>query len=38
MNVRCYFLQLAAFINDSAGVISTNTAAIQLAVAREKPW
>ncbi|KAL7599560.1 hypothetical protein Lser_V15G21201 [Lactuca serriola] len=29
--------QLAAFINDSAGVISTNTAAIQLAVAREKP-
>ncbi|CAI9283668.1 unnamed protein product [Lactuca saligna] len=29
--------QLAAFINDSAGVISTNTAAIQLAIAREKP-
>ncbi|GKV26963.1 hypothetical protein SLEP1_g36172 [Rubroshorea leprosula] len=29
--------QLAAFINDSAGVIATNTAAIQLANAREKP-
>ncbi|KAJ8755415.1 hypothetical protein K2173_019213 [Erythroxylum novogranatense] len=29
--------QLAALINDSAGVISTNTAAIQLAIAREKP-
>jgi len=31
-------LQLAALINDSAGVIATNTAAIQLASAREKPW
>ncbi|XP_051148080.1 photosynthetic NDH subunit of subcomplex B 1, chloroplastic [Andrographis paniculata] len=29
--------QLAALINDSAGVISTNTAAVQLAYAREKP-
>ncbi|XP_021298465.1 photosynthetic NDH subunit of subcomplex B 1, chloroplastic [Herrania umbratica] len=29
--------QLAALINDSAGVIATNTAAIQLASAREKP-
>ncbi|EXB50425.1 hypothetical protein L484_013517 [Morus notabilis] len=29
--------QLAALINDSAGVISTNTAAVQLANAREKP-
>ncbi|KAK9677317.1 hypothetical protein RND81_11G136100 [Saponaria officinalis] len=29
--------QLAALINDSAGVIATNTAAIQLAHAREKP-
>lgn len=29
--------QLAALINDSIGVISTNTAAIQLANAREKP-
>ncbi|MBA0565240.1 hypothetical protein Golob_010128 [Gossypium lobatum] len=29
--------QLAALINDSAGVIATNTAAIQLATAREKP-
>ncbi|XP_022953552.1 photosynthetic NDH subunit of subcomplex B 1, chloroplastic [Cucurbita moschata] len=29
--------QLAALINDSAGVIATNTAAIQLAIAREKP-
>ncbi|XP_050133860.1 photosynthetic NDH subunit of subcomplex B 1, chloroplastic isoform X1 [Malus sylvestris] len=29
--------QLAAFINDSAGVITTNTAAIQLANARQKP-
>ncbi|XP_021821876.1 photosynthetic NDH subunit of subcomplex B 1, chloroplastic [Prunus avium] len=29
--------QLAALINDSAGVITTNTAAIQLANAREKP-
>ncbi|KAG5227832.1 NDH-dependent cyclic electron flow [Salix suchowensis] len=29
--------QLAALINDSAGVIATNTAAIQLANAREKP-
>ncbi|KAK4487629.1 hypothetical protein RD792_005717 [Penstemon davidsonii] len=28
---------LAALINDSAGVIATNTAAIQLAHAREKP-
>jgi len=30
-------VQLAALINDSAGVIATNTAAIQLANAREKP-
>ncbi|KAH6781955.1 NDH-dependent cyclic electron flow 1 [Perilla frutescens var. hirtella] len=29
--------QLAALINDSAGVIATNTAALQLANAREKP-
>ncbi|XP_010539544.1 PREDICTED: photosynthetic NDH subunit of subcomplex B 1, chloroplastic [Tarenaya hassleriana] len=29
--------QLAALINDSAGVIATNTAAIQLANARQKP-
>ncbi|BAT98634.1 hypothetical protein LR48_Vigan406s004800 [Vigna angularis] len=29
--------QLAALINDSAGVIATNTAAIQLASARDKP-
>ncbi|XP_020109677.1 photosynthetic NDH subunit of subcomplex B 1, chloroplastic [Ananas comosus] len=29
--------QLAALINDSAGVIVTNTAAVQLANAREKP-
>ncbi|XWS19153.1 hypothetical protein CRYUN_Cryun32bG0107600 [Craigia yunnanensis] len=29
--------KLAALINDSAGVIATNTAAIQLANAREKP-
>ncbi|XP_062021489.1 photosynthetic NDH subunit of subcomplex B 1, chloroplastic [Rosa rugosa] len=29
--------QLAALINDSAGVITTNTAAIQLANARDKP-
>ncbi|CAJ1951421.1 unnamed protein product [Sphenostylis stenocarpa] len=29
--------QLAALVNDSAGVIATNTAAIQLAIAREKP-
>ncbi|KAH7547481.1 photosynthetic NDH subunit of subcomplex B 1, chloroplastic [Ziziphus jujuba] len=29
--------QLAALINDSAGLIATNTAAIQLANAREKP-
>lgn len=29
--------QLAALINDSAGIIATNTAAIQLAHAREKP-
>ncbi|KAJ0899174.1 hypothetical protein HanRHA438_Chr08g0365361 [Helianthus annuus] len=29
--------QLAALINDSVGVISTNTAAVQLARAREKP-
>ncbi|XP_022145001.1 photosynthetic NDH subunit of subcomplex B 1, chloroplastic [Momordica charantia] len=29
--------QLAALINDSAGLIATNTAAIQLAIAREKP-
>uniref|UniRef100_A0A0F7GZG4 NAD(P)H dehydrogenase subunit 48 n=1 Tax=Pelargonium tetragonum TaxID=122197 RepID=A0A0F7GZG4_9ROSI len=29
--------QLAALINDSAGLIATNTAAIQLAHAREKP-
>ncbi|KAG9146880.1 hypothetical protein Leryth_005177 [Lithospermum erythrorhizon] len=29
--------QLAALINDSAGVIATNTAALQLAHAREKP-
>ncbi|XP_047939740.1 photosynthetic NDH subunit of subcomplex B 1, chloroplastic [Salvia hispanica] len=29
--------QLAALINDSAGVICTNTAAVQLANAREKP-
>ncbi|XP_062154952.1 photosynthetic NDH subunit of subcomplex B 1, chloroplastic [Alnus glutinosa] len=29
--------QLAALINDSAGVIATNTAAIQLANTREKP-
>ncbi|KAF7814506.1 photosynthetic NDH subunit of subcomplex B 1, chloroplastic [Senna tora] len=29
--------QLAALINDSAGVIATNTAAIQLAHARDKP-
>ncbi|XP_038896546.1 photosynthetic NDH subunit of subcomplex B 1, chloroplastic [Benincasa hispida] len=29
--------QLAALINDSAGVIATNTAAVQLAIAREKP-
>nr|KYP53898.1 hypothetical protein KK1_000062 [Cajanus cajan] len=29
--------QLAALINDSAGVIATNTAAVQLANAREKP-
>lgn len=31
-------LQMAALINDSAGVIATNTAALQLAIAREKPW
>lgn len=30
--------QLAALINDSIGVIATNTAAIQFAHAREKPW
>jgi len=44
-NVGCFVLpsiilfssQLAALINDSAGVIATNTAAIQLANAREKP-
>ncbi|XP_031386691.1 photosynthetic NDH subunit of subcomplex B 1, chloroplastic isoform X2 [Punica granatum] len=30
-------LQLAALINDSVGVISTNTAAVQLANARKKP-
>lgn len=29
--------QLAALIDDSAGVIATNTAAIQLATARNKP-
>ncbi|KAK7255108.1 hypothetical protein RIF29_28511 [Crotalaria pallida] len=29
--------QLAALINDSAGVIATNTAAVQLANARDKP-
>ncbi|XP_011034548.1 PREDICTED: uncharacterized protein LOC105132640 [Populus euphratica] len=29
--------QLAALVNDSAGVIATNTAAIQLANARQKP-
>ncbi|KAJ9568033.1 hypothetical protein OSB04_003999 [Centaurea solstitialis] len=29
--------QLAALINDSVGVISTNTAAVQIARAREKP-
>ncbi|KAG9146882.1 hypothetical protein Leryth_005177 [Lithospermum erythrorhizon] len=29
--------KLAALINDSAGVIATNTAALQLAHAREKP-
>ncbi|KAK1400222.1 Photosynthetic NDH subunit of subcomplex B 1 chloroplastic [Heracleum sosnowskyi] len=29
--------QLAALINDSVGVIATNTAAVQLSVAREKP-
>ncbi|KAJ9693144.1 hypothetical protein PVL29_012052 [Vitis rotundifolia] len=29
--------QLAALINDSLGVIATNTAAVQLATAREKP-
>ncbi|GKA59624.1 photosynthetic NDH subunit of subcomplex B 1, chloroplastic [Tanacetum coccineum] len=29
--------QLAALINDSVGVISTNTAAVHLALAREKP-
>uniref|UniRef100_A0A0F7CYU9 NAD(P)H dehydrogenase subunit 48 n=1 Tax=Pelargonium dichondrifolium TaxID=73194 RepID=A0A0F7CYU9_9ROSI len=29
--------QLAALINDAAGLIATNTAAIQLATAREKP-
>ncbi|KAA0058709.1 photosynthetic NDH subunit of subcomplex B 1 [Cucumis melo var. makuwa] len=29
--------QLAALINDSAGLIATNTAAVQLAIAREKP-
>lgn len=35
----CLFLeQLAALINDSVGVIATNTAAVQLSVAREKPW
>lgn len=28
---------MAALINDSAGVIATNTAAIQLANARDKP-
>ncbi|KAA8541996.1 hypothetical protein F0562_023148 [Nyssa sinensis] len=29
--------QLTALINDSIGVIATNTAAVQLAIAREKP-
>uniref|UniRef100_A0A7N0V7N0 Uncharacterized protein n=1 Tax=Kalanchoe fedtschenkoi TaxID=63787 RepID=A0A7N0V7N0_KALFE len=29
--------QLAALINDSAGVVATNTAAVQLAIARGKP-
>lgn len=29
--------QLAALINDSVGVIATNTAAVQLSIAREKP-
>ncbi|XP_047339151.1 photosynthetic NDH subunit of subcomplex B 1, chloroplastic [Impatiens glandulifera] len=30
--------QLAALVNDSIGVIATNTAAIQFAFARGKPW
>ncbi|KAK6912315.1 hypothetical protein RJ641_024408 [Dillenia turbinata] len=32
-----HLLQLASMINDSAGVIATNTVAIQLANARDKP-
>lgn len=31
-------VQLTCLINDSAGVIATNTAAVQLANARDKPW
>ncbi|VAI02650.1 unnamed protein product [Triticum turgidum subsp. durum] len=30
--------QLTCLINDSAGVVATNTAAVQLANARDKPW
>lgn len=37
MHKLVYLYQLAALINDSAGVIATNTAALQLAYAREKP-
>jgi hypothetical protein len=32
------FAQLTCLINDSAGVVATNTAAVQLANARDKPW
>jgi hypothetical protein len=30
--------KLTCLINDSAGVVATNTAAVQLANARDKPW
>lgn len=31
-------VKLTCLINDSAGVVATNTAAVQLANARDKPW
>jgi hypothetical protein len=30
--------KLTCLINDSVGVVATNTAAVQLANARDKPW
>jgi hypothetical protein len=31
-------VKLTCLISDSVGVVATNTAAVQLADARDKPW